>query len=120
MEMPARNRRRRGTDRRQGDACLLPGMLDRRIKAERRSFNVSRLSFAAWSEAAANFYFEHPSGHLFQHRQPIDRRQADNAPPAASAERRIGVDRRDLDIASIRPSEWVDAMSNYYYHFHRS
>ena len=120
METPVRNRRRSGADRRQGEACLVPGVVDRRIRAERRRFDVSSLPFAVWSEAASEFHFQHPSGRLFQRRQPTDRRQAGNGLPAGSLERRIGVDRRDLDVASIRAGDWVDAMSNYYYHFHRS
>ena len=90
------------------------------MRGERRGYDVSRLSFTEWSEAASNFYYDHSSLRPIERRRMADRRRSDSGPPSGCSERRIGVDRRSLHVSNIQIEEWVEAMSNYYYHFHYS
>jgi len=106
-------------DRRQRECSLPPGMTDRRIRAERRFIAASAIPFNEWTEAASNFYYHAPlAGRIHRH-QRTDRRISECGPPMGSVERRVIAERRHPDVAHIPIDEWANAMSNYYYLFHR-
>lgn len=111
---------RHGTgDRRQREAGAPAGGSERRLRAERRDISVAPLSPGEWAEAACNYYYQHPAHGQKLLRWMAERRIVESPPPAAGGERRLCADRRQPVIASIPIEEWAEAMSNYYYHFHR-
>lgn len=107
-------------DRRQRECSLPPGMTDRRIRAERRFIPAIPIPFKEWTEAASNFYYHSSLAARSHHRQRTDRRISECGPPLGSVERRVTAERRHPEIANISIEEWANAMSNYYYLFHRS
>lgn len=109
--------RRATADRRQWDGGLPPGG-ERRQQAERRDIAVAPLSVYEWAEAACNYYYQHPAHGHKTLRWSAERRLCEGPPPA-SGERRLCADRRQPEVTSIPLAEWAEAMSNYYYHFHR-
>lgn len=117
-ETPTQISCRSDTDRRQREVGPPPTMADRRMRGERRGYDLSRLSFAEWSEAASNFYYDHSSLRPIERRRVTDRRRSESGPPSACKERRVGVDRRSFHVSNSQIEEWVETMSNYYYHFH--
>jgi len=118
MELAAKTHRSE-FDRRQKECSLPPGMTDRRIRAERRFIAASPIPFNEWAEAASNFYYHPPLAARSYPRRKTDRRISECGPPVGSAERRVTAERRHPDVANIPLEEWDDAMSNYYYLFHR-
>ena len=106
-------------DRRERECSLTPGMIDRRLRAERRYLSVAQIPFSEWAETASNFYFHPPLVATNRPRRRADRRISECGPPACSAERRVTAERRRPDVENIPIGEWADAMSNYYFHFHR-
>lgn len=114
----AERRQQRMADRRQQDVGPPRGMADRRRLAERRCPTVSQVPFDEWAEAASNHYY-HLKPTTLDRRRMEDRRIADCGPPPGGLDRRVLIERRRPDVADIQIGAWADAMSNYYYHFHR-
>lgn len=110
---------RNEVDRRQKERSLPLGMTDRRTRAERRFIAATPITFNEWTEAASNLYYHRPLAARSHPRQSIERRVSEFGPPTGSAERRVTAERRRPDVANIPIGEWAEAMSNYYFHFHR-
>jgi hypothetical protein len=106
-------------DRRQRDSSLPLSMTDQRTRAERRFNAATSIPFNEWSEAASNLYYQPPLAARNYPRRSIDRRISEFGAPIGSAERRVTAERRHPDVVNIPIGEWAEAMSNYYYFFHR-
>lgn len=112
----ARNLLWRVADRRHGDAGPPSGQGERRRRGERRDVMVSVMSLEDWAEAVSNFYYAQAHS---RHRHRVrDRRMVDRGLLPGQQERRLIPERRQIQAANAEIRDWVEAMSNYYYHFH--
>ncbi len=105
---------RNASDRRRREGSPPQGIAERRVRAERRSFDVAPASLEAWSQANSNYYFLH------HRRRGEDRRKSVSSLPPGFADRRVMAERRDFSASDIPLEEWVEEMSQYYGHFHRA
>jgi hypothetical protein len=105
---------RSDSDRRQREGSPPLGIAERRVRAERRNFDVAPASLEAWSQANSNYYFLH------HRRRGEDRRKSVSSLPPGFADRRVMAERRDFSASDIPLEEWVEEMSQYYGHFHRA
>ena len=105
---------RSDSDSRQREGSPPLGIAERRVRAERRNFDVAPASLEAWSQANSNYYFLH------HRRRGEDRRKSASNLPPGFADRRVMAERRDFSASDIPLEEWVEEMSQYYGHFHRA
>lgn len=112
----ARNPLWNAIDRRLVDAGPPNGTAERRSRPERRDVTVSVASPEDWADAVSSFYYQ--QAHALHRHRLRDRRVVDRELPPGQPERRLMPERRRIDTASAQIAEWVEAMSDYYYHFH--
>ena len=111
--------RRQGGDRRQADTHR-PTLRERRRVADRRSLQVQEITYEEWvaqaiehrnqrlrTAKAAQARAKTAGARHHRQRAALDRRQADDGPPAGRRERRHLGERRGLEVREISYAEFL-------------